>query len=151
DYNRYIRYGWNDRSAEPAQAFSPSHRGFMFTGALLVRRWAAAHARTAEPPFLDWANRMTAKWHALQHPQTGLMPHFFGAINPGDTEQSATPYAEISDVNSAIEFLEAARVLNTLDSPPARDLAQRLHTMGLNLMRGILTHGYDSDRKLFPQ
>src|SRR5690606_9974611 len=91
DYNRYIRYGWNDRSAEPAQAFSPSHRGFMFTGALLVRRWAAAHARTAEPPFLDWANRMTAKWHALQYSQTGLMPHFFGAINPGDTEQSATP------------------------------------------------------------
>jgi len=124
------------------------HRGFVYAGAMLVKYWAMHFARTGDAETLAWAQAMTDKWRALQHPKTGLLPHFIGAIRADDPEQSPTPYAHVNDARTGAVFMQAADYLK--QRPAGRRLARQLRDLGLRTIKGVARHGYDAERRIFP-
>lgn len=149
DFTRFVEYGFDDSARRHAQAFNPMHRGFVYTAAVLIHYWVMDYMRTENAEALQWARGMTAKWMAFQHPKTGMLPHFIGAIVPDDPEESPAPYANTSDSLVAIMFLETADLLE--GKAEASDLRKQLRHLGLKSLRGIAEHGYDPVRGIFPE
>ena len=148
DFNRYVAYGFDDGARRHVTAFHPMHRGFVYAAAMLVDYWAMHFARTGDPETLAWARAMTDKWLALRHPDTGLLPHFIGAIDKDETAQPPTPYANLGDSTTSVIFLAAAERLASRDEGAA--LARQVRDLGVRSLRGIARHGYDPERRLFP-
>lgn len=148
DFNRYCHYGFDDRERRNVTAFNPMHRGFVYTGALLIQYWVMNHVRTGDAESLAWTQAMADKWTRLQHPKTGLLPHFIGALSPDDKNQSPSPYANVMDAEVSIMFLEAAKML--AQKPETAKLASQLTDLGVKSLKGIARYGYDSSRRIFP-
>ncbi|MBI2441962.1 MAG: hypothetical protein HYV35_11405 [Lentisphaerae bacterium] len=149
DFNRYVPYGFDDSERRHVQPFNPRHVGFVYTAAMMIHYWVMDYIHTLNAEALGWAQQMAEKWVQLQHPQTGLLPHFIGAIVPDDPQQSPVPYANTWDAQVAIMFLETADLLGERDATAG--LRKHLRDLGLKSLRGIAKHGYDPDRKIFPE
>src|SRR5262249_16940118 len=111
DYNRYCHYGWSDSEKKPAMAFAANHAGFASIGAILIHWWGFHFSRTGDRDSLGWAQAMADKWQAVQHPITGLLPHWFGGDCAGDPVQPPRPYANNQESRTATTLLKAAREL----------------------------------------
>lgn len=147
DYNRFCEYGFDDWQRRHVTPFNPQHRGFVYSGAMLIHYWLMAYTRAGDTQCLAWAQAMAAKWAALQHPQSGLLPHFVGAVQTDDPAQSPAPYANVLDVQSAVLFLEAADMLT--NHPEMRALATQLDTLGRRSLLGLCRTAYDTNHRLW--
>ena len=148
-YNRYGPYGFDDSLRKPALKFSPHHSAFALSGACLIHWWCIHHARTGDAESLQWSRRMMEKWRAVQHPESGLIPHYFGTDDRSATSQPPMPYVNYGDSRTAILWLSAAREL--AGRPDAQPLARELSEMGLRLLRGFARFGYNRESRLFPR
>jgi hypothetical protein len=148
DFNRWCLYGFDDSQAQPAMEFNPGHIGFAQTGAALIHYWGFHYARTGDSNTLDWAQRMADKWSAVQHPETGLLPYFFGSGEPGTQEMPPAAQCHITDTMTALSLLRARDEL--MKRPASQPLAKQVEAMATQLLQGIANFGYDDTRGIFP-
>ena len=146
-FNRYVTLDFSDRNGQHVLSFKPGHRGFLLTGAFLIRFWAMEYLYSGSEEALDWAVRMARMWQGLQNRKTGLAPHFIGADSADDTEQRPAPFANKSDDYSAVVLVEVAQMI--ADVPACRELAAILRDVGTRLALGIATEAYDPQNRLF--
>ncbi|MCX5661982.1 MAG: hypothetical protein NTW19_20070 [Planctomycetota bacterium] len=154
-YNRHCCYGQSDRDGEHFMKFEAMHVAFAQTGACLIHWWSDAFIRTGEIRFLEWAEAMAVKWAAVQSPKTGLVPHWFGADSAEEKTQPPRTCAHVMDVYVGHGLVEAAGVLRRVKpgapgAARAEALAKRIEALGLGILRGIATFGYDDEERLFP-
>ncbi|MBI3985537.1 MAG: hypothetical protein HY343_01340 [Lentisphaerae bacterium] len=149
-YNRFCYFGSDDRPGLPFMAFDPCHVAFGLTGALLIHWWVFHWRKTRSTQSLGWAQAMADKWLAAQHPETGLMPHWFGSDNPADTLQTPRHFANANDGAVAIVYLEVARLLRGETDTAAVALRDQLQRMGARLAVGMARFGYDEHERIFP-
>jgi hypothetical protein len=149
DYNRFCHYSWSDADAKHVLERNPAHCAFESVGARMIHWWAACYARTGDEKCLDYAQRMTNKWRAVQHPESGLVPDFFGAVasQPG-APMPPGEWAECRGASlAALAYLDAAAELQTREGGAA--LAKQLSEMSEKLALGVARNSYDSQRRLF--
>ena len=149
DFNRFTFYDYDDDGHTRAMTATPSNLGFDSAAARIIHWWAGAYGRAGDADCLAWARRMTDKWRAVQHPESGLMPNFFGdgEWNPGEAQPVGT-WAEIrGSALTAAGFLDAVDELDR--RPGAEDLAALLKDMARRLALGVARHSYDPDRRIF--
>jgi len=149
DYNRYCHYHWNDADDKHVLEQNPAHCAFESVGARMIHWWAECFARTGDLDCLDYAQRMTDKWRAVQHPESGLVPDFFGAVatQPG-APMPPGEWAECRGVSlAALGYLDAAAALRK--RPGGEALAEQLTSMAEKMALGVARHAYDGARKLF--
>lgn len=149
DFNRFTFFGYDDESRTPAMTATPSQLGFDTAASRIIHWWAAAYGRTGDTDCLEWARRMTDKWQAVQHPETGLVPNFFGdgEWNPG-AEQQPAAWAEVRNATlTAVAWMDAVDELSR--RPGAEDLAAQLAEMAGRLALGVARYAYDPTRKIF--
>ena len=147
DFNRYCYYGFDDSRREHVTPFSPGHVGFVGAAAWMIEAWAYHYAKTGDEESLARAQAMTAKWQALQNPETGLVPHFLGSKKEGETEMTAQTYCNVGDSGTAITFLKASELLRP--RPEAASLADGLADLGLRLIAGMARFDHDPEQSLF--
>lgn len=147
DFNRYCSFDWDDSLKKHVTPFHPGHVGFASSAAWLIQYWGMIFARTGDRECLTWAGAMADKWRAVQHPKTGLVPHFFGRVDPDDPAMSPRPYIHVHDCHTAVTFLEAAREFRA--RPDGENLADQLRDMGLKILRGIAREGYAAAERIF--
>lgn len=149
DYNRFCHYNWADADKKHALERNPAHCAFESVGARMIHWWSACYARTGDTACLDFAQRMADKWRAVQHPTSGLVPDFFGAVasNPG----APMPPGEWTEVRGAAlaasAYLDAAAELRTREG--GGPLTNQLAEMAEKLALGVARHSYDVERRLF--
>lgn len=148
-FNRYVHLDFDSRKPIHEMAFSPPHRGFLLTGAMLIKFWAMDYQHSGDPAMLERALRMARMWKACQNPKTGLLPHFIGADSETDTDQIPVPFANSGDAVTAVIFLETARALR--DLPATTELAALLEDLGANLANGIAENSYDPATRIFEE
>jgi hypothetical protein len=149
DFNRFTFFDYDDASRTPAMTATPSNLGFDSAAARIIHWWAAAYGRAGDPDCLAWARRMTAKWRAIQHPDSGLVPNFFGdgVWNPGVAQEPGT-WAEIHGTALAASgWMDAADELRR--RPGAEDLAALLADMARKMALGVARCSYDPERQIF--
>jgi hypothetical protein len=149
DYNRYCAYGWDDSAKRPSMAFNSRHVAFAQTGAMVIHWWGFHFARTGDRESLAWAQAMADKWQAAQHPETGLISHWFGSQQEGEPTQPPRPFTNQGDSLTAISLLRAAGELRR--RPEGQALAEQVEAMGRRLLQGLARYGYVRDERLFPQ
>ena len=149
DFNRVTFYGFDDSAHKPALARDASFCGFEGCAASLIRFWVSCWVHAGDRECLRWARQMTDKWRAVQHPETGLAPNFFGAAAPGDGDaQQPGDWAEARNAAQAAGlFLRAAADLRR--RPGADALAADLQDMGRRLAIGVARHSYDPAKRYF--
>lgn len=148
-FNRYVAYHRvDDRSKKHALAFSPRHVGFAFAAASMMQTWSTCAAKTGDREALDWTRRMALKWQQVQHPRTGLVPHFFGVHNAVDAEQLPCKAANVHELGAAMAWIETAKQLASIDGQG--ELAADVEGMGVRLLAGLARESYDPVRKVFP-
>jgi len=148
DYNRWCHYGFDDQQAQPAMEFNPRHLGFAHIAATLIHYWSFHYARSGDDKVLDWAQRMAAKWDAVQNPQTGLMPYYFGNGEPDSQEMPPAAMCHNTDSLTAIALLRARDELRK--TPGSQALAGQIEAMATRLLQGIARFGYDDEERIFP-
>ena len=149
DYNRFCHYSWNDADAKHVLERNPAHCAFESVGARMIHWWAACYARMGDEKCLDYAQRMTDKWRAVQHPESGLVPDFFGAVasQPG-APMPPGQWVECRGASlAALAYLDAAAELQARDGGAA--LAKQLSEMAEKMALGVARFSYDSERRLF--
>lgn len=149
DYNRFCSYDYRDTDRRHLMERNPGHCAFESAAGRMIHWWASCYRHTGDGDCLDWAERMLSKWEAVQHPQTGLVPNFFGA-RAWDPGASMPPgeWAELRGVGlMAVALMEAAGELE--QSGSAGELVDRLRMMAEKLALGIARHGYDAPHRLF--
>jgi hypothetical protein len=149
DYNRYCSYGWDDSQGEHVTPFDSGHVAFAYTGASLIHWWGYAFVRTGDRDCLARAQAMADKWEAAQHPQTGLMPAWFGADRGDLDTMPPRPYLRPSDAMAGVFLLQAAEEWRQV--PEGANLADQLRGMGERLLVGLGRYGYDAETRTFPQ
>ncbi len=148
-YNRTCPYGFNASKKQPALGFNSQHVGFAQTGATLILWWGYLFVRTGDAECLAWAQAMADKWQAVQHPDSGLVPHCFGSDRSGEPVQPPWEYANSEETTTGILLLQAASELEK--RPEGRALAEQMRGMAERLLHGIARYGYDSEKRIFPQ
>jgi len=147
DYNRYCHYDFDDQDRKPSMQQHGYHLGFDSAGGRLIQWWGSCFAHTGDRECLDWAQTMADKWQAVQHPQSGLVPYFFG----GNYEGTAMPPVSFAEIRGgsmcALALLKAAEEFRK--RPEGRPLAEQLTQMGLKLARGTARYGYDPQERRF--
>jgi hypothetical protein len=149
DFNRFCGYDFSDADERPALERTPGHCAFESCAARMIHWWANCFAQTGDADCLRWAERMTDKWAAVQHPESGLVPNFFGAVahQPG----APMPPGEWAETRGAA--LMAAGLMNAVGELRRREggeaLAARLQDMAVRLARGLARFAYDTDRHVF--
>lgn len=151
DYNRFCYYGWDDRQRKHSLTPNASHCAFNTAGARMIAWWCEAYARTGDAEFLDWGRRMTAKWAAVQHEQTGLMPNFFGAAaHAPHSPQQPGQWAETRGTSlTALTWLEASEALAACEDAQAAALRAQLRDMAVRAARGVARFAYDPQRRIY--
>jgi hypothetical protein len=92
---------------------------------------------------------MLRKWEAIQHPDSGLVPNFFGAVGwaPGEPMPPGE-WAELRGTALMAEaLLDAADELRP--APESGDLGARLTAMAEKLALGTARYGYDAADRLY--
>ncbi|MBI2437863.1 MAG: hypothetical protein HYV36_03500 [Lentisphaerae bacterium] len=151
DYNRFCFYGTDDAGRRPFMDFNSRHVAFAQTGAFLIHWWVFHWLQTRQEQSLAWAQAMADKWRAVQHPDTGLVPHWFGSDDPNDTCQPPRPFCNAHDSWTALVYLEAAQLLRQRTEAAAAGLGRQLQQMGQRLAAGLARFGYDAQQRHFPQ
>lgn len=148
DYNRFCCYDFDASRGKHAMAPDARHCAFDSAGARMIHWWASCFAHTGDHQCLDWAQRMADKWAAVQHPQSGLVPNFFGAAGEYAAVQSPGQWAEARGAAmTAMALVEAAEQLEQRLN--GRALAGQVTRMAVALARGVARFSYDPDRRLF--
>lgn len=147
EFNRFCSYDFDDREKKPSMPFNPTCIAFATTGAMLTQYWSFLYARTGDEESLSWAQKMTGKWQAVQHPETGLLPHSFASEDPSDNRQPPRTYCRMTDTIAAHCFLSASRELRA--RPEGLPLAEQLHEMARRMLVGIARHSYDPETHTF--
>lgn len=156
DFNRFCGYDFDDTAGRPAMVRCAGHAAFESCAARMIHWWASCFAETGDQQCLDWAGRMADKWAAVQHPASGLVPDFFGAV--AWQENVPMPPGEWAETRGAalmaVGLMDAVRELRRsgLGSPShveARELADRLTDMAVRMARGVIRFGYDRNRSIF--
>jgi|GEM_PF-383398 len=149
DYNRFCMFGFRDSDERPSLTANASHCAFDTAGARMIQWWATCWSHREDHDCLDWARRMTAKWAAIQHPQTGLVPNFFGSEgwNPGKPQQPGKWAETRGTAMTASSWIQAAVELRK--GPGAEDLADQLADMAVRLARGAARYAYDVQQRRF--
>ena len=149
DYNRFCDVlDFDDQARQQVMKFNSNHVAFAQTGAILIHWWDMNFVRTGDAECLEWAQAMADKWAAVQHPQSGLLPHWFGSDSPNEPVMPPRPYANANDTVTGVELLLAAQELRKREE--GRKLADQLTDVALRLLRGIARHGYDPKERIFP-
>ncbi|HRK34789.1 MAG TPA: hypothetical protein PLJ47_09355, partial [Candidatus Hydrogenedentes bacterium] len=149
DFNRYCHYHWNDADKKHVLERNPAHCAFESVAARMIHWWAAAYARSGAVECLDYAQRMTDKWRAVQHPESGLMPNFFGAVasQPG-APMPPGEWAECRNASAAaVSFLDAAAELEARED--GASLKRQLTEMAEKLALGVARYSYDPATRVF--
>lgn len=156
DFNRFCGYDFDDTAERPALVRCAGHCGFESCAARMIHWWASCFAQTGDAQCLDWAARMTDKWAAVQHPDSGLVPNFLGAVEW--QEHVPMPPGEWAETRGvalmAAALVEAVAELRTsgLESPShvcAHRLADRLEGMAVRMARGLARFAYHAHRSVF--
>ena len=148
-YNRYCSYGFDDKAKKPSTAFNSVHVAFTLTGAILIHWWGHLFARTGDLECLGWAQAMAAKWLAVQHPESGLIPAWFGSDQSGEPVQPPRPHVNPWETLTVIAFLKGETELRK--RPEGAGLADQVGGMARRLLRGMAKYGYDPNERIFPQ
>ncbi len=149
DYNRYCSYGFDDKAKKPSMAFRSNCVAFAQTGGMLIHWWGYLFARTGDLECLGWAQAMLAKWLAVQHPESGLIPHWFGSDQSDEPVQPPRPYANSGEMLTVVSLLKGETELRK--RPEGAGLADQVGGMARRLLRGMVRHGYDAKERIFPQ
>lgn len=149
DYNRFCMYGFSDADAKPSLTRNSGHCAFDTAGARMVHWWSSCWRHTGDAECLQWAQRMADKWRAVQHPEAGLVPNFFGAEghNPKGAQRPGTWAETRGAALTALSWMQAAAELR--QRPGAERLSAQLSEMGTHLARGVARYAYDPDRRVF--
>lgn len=149
DYNRFCAYNFDDRDRKPSLRQDPAHCAFDTAGSRMIHWWASAYAHTGEAEFLDWAQRMADKWRAVQHPQSGLIPNFFGAIasKPGVPMPPGEWAESRGAALTSVAWLDAVEELKKRSG--GERLAVQLTLMAAKLARGVMQFSYDPAERKF--
>lgn len=148
DYNRFCYYRFDDHKRRASLPPDSAHCAFDSTAGRMIHWWASCYRHTADPDCLDWVERLAAKWQAVQHPVSGLMPDFFGAKPSNDPVQHPGQWAESRGAaTTASAFVQASALLGTTGDK--KHIAQRLKTMGVALARGVARFAWDPDKRRF--
>jgi hypothetical protein len=148
DYNRYCYYDYRDADKKPSLKFNSRHVAFAQTGGMVIHWWGYHFARTGDMECLGWAQAMADKWRAALHPETGLIPHWFGSQYEGEPTQPPNLFSNKGDSMTAIELLRAAAELRK--RPEGAALAEQTATMGRRLLVSLARYGYLPKERLFP-
>ena len=149
DYNRYCSYGFDDSAKKPSMAFRSNYVAFAQTGAMLIHWWGYLFARTGDLECLGWAQAMAAKWAAVQHPESGLIPHWFGSDRGDEPVQPPRPHANSGEMMTMVSLLEGEVELRK--RPEGVGLADQVGGMARRLLRGMARYGYVPEERIFPQ
>jgi hypothetical protein len=145
DYNRFCFYDFSDAAPMPAMEFNPTHIAFAQTGAILIHWWCFLFAQTECPQALKWARAMFEKWSRVQHPTTGLIPHWFSNSDSSADVMLPSTVCRVDDSLTAISLLKASRVLLTCEPQFAAEISE----MAVRLLRGLAKYGYDEGARIF--
>ncbi len=148
-YNRYCSYGFDDKAKRPSMAFNSHWVAFAQTGAMLIHWWGYHFARTGDLECLGWAQAMLAKWLAVQHPESGLIPHWFGSDQGGEPAQPPRPHVNNGEMLTVISLLNGEIELRKRRE--GAGLADQVGGMARRLLRGMSLYGYDPKERIFPQ
>jgi hypothetical protein len=149
DFNRFCSYEYRDADRRHLMERNPGHCAFETAAARMIHWWCSAYRHTGDTDCLDYAGRMLEKWEAIQHPATGLVPNFFGAVGwqPG----APMPPGEWAELRGtalmAVALLEAAEELR--QAPDDGGLSARLTTLAERAALGTARHGYDTRDHLY--
>ncbi|NOY82090.1 MAG: hypothetical protein GXP31_13925 [Kiritimatiellaeota bacterium] len=149
DYNRFCTYDFSDADRKPSQERNSGHCAFDTTGGRMVHWWCSCWARTGDTDCLSWAQRMADKWQAVMHPDSGLVPNFFGAAasRPGAAQRPGKWAETRGAALTAASWMDAAAEL--IGHPGAEGLREQLTDMALRLARGLAARVYDAARGRF--
>ncbi len=149
DYNRFCRYNYDDRDRKPSMERSTGHCAFDTAGGRMIHWWASCWARTGDAECLAWAQRMADKWQAVQHPESGLIPNFFGGVEgkAGDPMPPGKWCESRGAAQTASAWLDAVGELRK--RPGGEKLAAQLTDMATRLARGVARHTYDAQERVF--
>ena len=148
DYNRFCHYNFDDSIKEPAMKQQGHYLGFSSAGSRLIQWWGSAFAETGDEDFLHWARKMADKWKAVQQPESGLVPYYFGGNRSGGSDMPPAPFAGIRDGSTcALALAKAAREFDR--RPEGRALADQISGMGIRLARGTAQFCYDEETGRF--
>lgn len=149
DFNRFCRYDYRDAEKRPSMERNPGHCGFETAAARMIHWWCSAYRQTGDTDCLDYAERMLSKWEAIQHPESGLVPNFFGAVSP--EPGAPMPPGEWAELRGtalmADGLLDAAAELAGRGGQG--ELVARLREMALRLAVGTARFGYDRPARLY--
>lgn len=149
DFNRYCHFNWDDKAGKHALVQNTAHCAFDSAAGRMIHWWANAFAETGDADCLKWAEQMTDKWAAVQHPESGLVPNFFGAV--AAQENTPMPPGEWAEARNAaltaVALLDAADELNRREAGKA--LATRLTDMARRMALGVARFSYDPERRVF--
>jgi hypothetical protein len=149
DYNRFCSYGFDDSQKKASMKFNSHHCACAYTAATLIHWWGFLFARTGDPECLKWAQAMARKWQAVQHPETGLVPSWFGSDRTDEDRMPPRTFCNHWESGTGFTFLRAAEELKT--RPEGRELATIVVEMGRRIVTGMTRYGYDPQSRIFPQ
>ncbi len=149
DFNRFCMFGFDDAAGKPSLTANSAHCGFESIAARMIQWWGACYARTGDLDCREWAERMADKWLAVQHPESGLVPDFFGAEEwrPGAAQRPGR-WTECRGAAAAAAFLVSAAG-EFGRRPGAGTLAGQLRRMGTQMALGVARFSYDAERGVF--
>jgi len=149
DYNRFCEYGFDDRAGVHSLVKTPSHCAFDTAGGRMIHWWCSCWRRTGDSDCLDWAQRMADKWEAVQHPESGLIPNFFGAVGyaPGEDQPPGQWVETRGAALTAVSWMQAVEELR--QSSGGETLSQQLEQMASRLALGVATFSYDPEARIF--
>ncbi|MCL4691304.1 MAG: AGE family epimerase/isomerase [Candidatus Hydrogenedentes bacterium] len=149
DFNRYCAYDWDDSNQAHVMTQNTAHCAFDSVAGRMIHWWASCYARIGDEDCLLWAEKMTDKWAAVQHPESGLVPNFFGAVAP--QEHVPMPPGEWAEPRAtilmAVALTDAANELRQRDGGSL--LADRLIDMARRIALGVARYDYDRERRVF--
>lgn len=149
DYNRFCSYGFDDSVGEHSMVKNSGHCAFDTAGARMIHWWSSCWRHAGDRQCLEWAQQMADKWREVQHPDSGLVPNFFGAI--GWSPGAGQPPGEWAEARGAAlaasSFMQGAEEL--CGRSGAGGLAEQLRTMARALALGVARCSYDPLRRVF--
>ncbi len=149
DYNRFCTYDFSDADRKPAQEKNSGLCAFDTAGGRMIHWWCSCWARTGDADSLSWAQRMADKWRAVMHPDSGLIPNFFGAAawQPGAAQPPGKWVEARGAALTAASWMDA--VAELARRPGAEGLREQLTDMALRLARGLAARVYDTGQGRF--
>jgi hypothetical protein len=150
DYDRHTyTYDFDDRAEQHLYQPDSGHSAFSTSGFSLARLWVSCHAHTGDADCLEWASRMTEKWHQVQHPDSGLVPYHFGAQSGVPLPMQPRDYSGPNNDAGPSSWCLVTTADESAGSPEAEGLLAKMHEMGLRMARGVAQHAFDAEEQKF--